>query len=228
MLRDILVMIVRTVMMFTFVFVAMRVAGKRELGQISPFDFVVSVIIGELAAIPLENNRIPLINGVVPIATIVAAEMLVAFLSLKNRTVRELLSGVPSVIIENGRIREDNLRKARYNLHDLLANLRQQGFTSPAEVEFAILEDTGRLSVIPKSQHRPVTPADLGLPTAYEGLPLALIVDGRINHGALAAAHLDEAWLRDQLAQRGIADPSCVLLATLDTTGRLYVSPRGS
>lgn len=214
--------------MFSFVFVAMRIAGKRELGQLSPFDFVVSVIIGELAAIPLEGHTIPLINGMIPIATIVAAEMLVAYLSMKIRRARTLFSGTPNVVIENGKIRMDSLKKARYNLHDLMASLRQQGYFSVADVEFAILEDTGMVSVLPKSQRRPVTPEDLELETRYEGLPLALIVDGQVNKGALKVAHLDENWLNQRLSEDGITDPKQVLLATLDTSGELYLARKES
>ncbi|MDI3280644.1 MAG: DUF421 domain-containing protein [Bacillota bacterium] len=216
--------VVRTLAMFLFVFVALRLAGKRELGQISPFDFVVSVMVGELAAIPLQSPRIPLTHGMLPIATLIAAEVAVAYLSLKSRTLRVLFSGSPTIVIQNGAINERNLRRTRYNLDDLLASLRQQGVANLADVEYAILEDNGQLSVLLKSHKRPVTPEDLGIVKEYDGLPLTLIIDGKVDERALALAGRDEEWLRQELGRRGYARAEEVLLATLDAAGHLYVA----
>lgn len=212
--------------MYVFLLVVMRLAGKRELGQVSPFDFVVAVLIGELAAIPLEGHQIPLVNGFVPILTILLAQMLTAQISMLSNRFRALISGRPSVLISGGAIDLEALRRHRFNVSDLLSKLRQQGVYNVADVEFAVLEDTGHLSVIPKSQRRPVTPEDLKLPTGYEGLPYTLILDGEVDYRALETAGLDYTWLQERLRANGFSGPREVLLATLETNGRTHFYPR--
>jgi len=142
---------------------------------------------------------------------------------LKSETVRILLTGIPSIIIRGGEIIESEMRRVRYNLSDLMLQLRLKGVSDIADVEVAILETNGELSVILKSQRRPLVPADLGIETEYEGLPLILIVDGVANEFNLRQAGLDNQWLRDRLQERGIGSVEEVLLASLDTVGRLFV-----
>jgi uncharacterized membrane protein YcaP (DUF421 family) len=210
----------RTVAMYAFLLFCMRLAGKRELGQVSPFDLVVAVLVGELAAIPLEGHKIPLISGIVPIATIVVVQLATAYLSLKSEKVRAFLSGKPTVLISGGKIMERSLYRARYNLNDLMANLRLKGAANIGDVEYAILEDTGSLSVILKSQKRPLTPSDMSIPTGYEGMTFTLILDGQVDYGALVEAGLDYTWLSDQLKELGYQGPDEVLLGVLPTGGQ--------
>lgn len=216
----------RTVLIYLVVLVVIRCMGKREIGQFSPFDFVVAIIIAELAAIPMENKHIPLWQGITPILTLGILEIMLSYLALKSVFVRRLLDGCPQVVIANGEILKQELRRARYNLDDLLAQLRERGIVNPAEVEFAVLETSGRLSVIPRSQKRPVTPADLNLPTTYEGLPLVLIMDGVVLRKNLLQAGLDEEWLDGQLGERGVRREE-VFLALLLTDGSIYLSMGG-
>ncbi|MGE5508569.1 MAG: YetF domain-containing protein [Chitinophagales bacterium] len=227
-MKPLLLMAVRTVGMYLFLLVVMRFAGKREIGQVSPFDFVVAVLIGELAAIPLEGHRIPLIFGLVPIATIVLAQVATAYLCLWNNSIRAWTSGRPTVLMTGGRIDAAALRRHRFNISDLLSKLRQQNVYNIDDVEAAILEDTGHLSVILKSQRRPVTPQDLGLSTPYEGLPHTLILDGKIDYASLAVAGLDYTWLHRELVAHGFTSPSEVLLATLETSGKTHFYPRAA
>ncbi|MDI6871988.1 MAG: DUF421 domain-containing protein [Bacillota bacterium] len=225
-MRGLLLVAARSMVMYAFLLLVMRLAGKRELGQVSPFDFVVVVLIGELAAIPLQDHRIPLLEGFVPIGTIIFAQVVTAYLSLWSNRFRAWISGRPTVLISGGTIDVEALRRHRFNVSDLLSKLRQQGAYNVADVEFAILEDTGHLSVILKSQRRPVTPADLKLSTGYEGLPFTLILDGRVDYHALAAAGLDYTWLLQRLQEKGFQKPREVLLATLETDGQTHFYPR--
>lgn len=227
-MKTLVLMAVRTVGMYLFLLVVMRVAGKREIGQVSPFDFVVAVLIGELAAIPLEGHRIPLIMGLVPIATIVLAQLVTAYLCLWSNSVRAWTSGRPTVLMTGGRIDASALRRHRFNVNDLLSKLRQQNVYNIDDVEAAVLEDTGHLSVILKSQRRAVTPQDLGLPTAYEGLPHTLILDGKVDYASLRVAGLDYTWLQQKLTEQGFTSPAEVLLATLETSGKTHFYPRAS
>ena len=217
-------LVVRALVMYFFILFSTRLLGKREIGQVSPFDFVVAIMLGELAVLSIENTKLPLWEAIIPIAVIVAAHIGVALLSLKSNLARSVFSGVPTMVIENGQIIERNLRALRCNVNDLLANLREKGIWNIADVEFAIMENSGKLSVVQRSQCRPATPADLGLPTRYEGVSTTLIVDGKMLPRSLARVKLDRRWLISELSKRGIEDPREVLLASLDTFGNLFVA----
>jgi len=199
--------------------------GKREIGQLSPLDLVVAVTMGELAAVALEVE-LSLLESLVPLALIALLELGLSYVSLKSHVVRRLITGVPSVVIENGRILYENLRRNRYNINDLLSQLREKDVFSLSEVEYAVLEPSGRLSVLKKSQKRPVTPADLNVDTKYEGLSYPLICDGVIQKATLEKLSLSEAWLNEQLRKRGLQTAGDVALAMIDTNGDLYVSSR--
>lgn len=215
----------RTVFVYVVVLIVIRLMGKREIGQLSPFDFVVAIIIAELAAIPLEASSVPLWHSILPLAILGALEVAVSYATLFSHTLRCIICGTPQVIIKNGEILREEMRKARYNLDDLLAQMRDKGIVDPAEVEFAVLETSGKLSIIPKSQYRPVIPADLGISTPYEGLPTVLVMDGSIMHKNLQDIELDEKWLAEVLQKQELT-PRKVLLATLGTDGRLFVSKK--
>ncbi|SHF47168.1 Uncharacterized membrane protein YcaP, DUF421 family [Desulforamulus putei DSM 12395] len=212
----------RTVVIYLAVLVIVRLTGKREIGQLSSFDFVVAIILAELAAIPMESTDIPIWHGIIPIATLGLLEVGFSYLTLINRPLRKLLYGSPQVIIENGRLLKHEMRASRYNLDDLLSQLREKGYHNIEDVEYAILETSGRLSVIPRSQKRPVTPEDLGISTGYEGLPTVLVMDGDVLKENLSKVNLSEEWLKEKLAEKGL-HPNKVLLATLNTKGQLIV-----
>lgn len=213
----------RTLTFYAVLLLLLRIMGKREIAALSPFDLVVTIMIAELAALPMENPDITLLDALVPILTLTLAEIVVSYVTLKSETVRLLLTGTPSIIIRGGEIIESEMRRVRYNLSDLMLQLRLKGVSNIADVEVAILETNGELSVIPKSQRRPLVPADLDVKTDYEGLPLVLVVDGVVNKSNLRQASLDDQWLTARLQERGIESVEEVLLASLDTVGRLFV-----
>jgi len=217
--------IYRTVFVYFLVLLIIRMMGKREIGQLSPFDFVVAVIIAELAAIPMEATDVPVWHSILPLIVLGLLEVIMSYATLFSRTLRGIVCGHPQVIIKSGRLLRDEMRKARYNLDDLLEQLREKGIVDVGDVEFAVLETSGKLSVILKSQHRPVTPADLGISTTYEGLPTVLVMDGSVITKNLKEIDLDENWLNEQLRERGL-NPKKVLLATLGTNGRLFVNKK--
>lgn len=215
--------IYRTTFVYFLVLVVIRMMGKREIGQLSPFDFVVAIIIAELAAIPMEASEIPLWHSILPLAILGALEVLVSYATLFSQKLRGIICGYPQIIIKNGLLLREEMRKARYNLDDLMAQMREKGIVDLNDVEFAVLETSGKLSVILKSQHRPVTPADLGISTPYEGLPTVLVMDGNVMNNNLKDINLDETWLQNVLSERGLS-PKKVLLATLGTDGRLFIN----
>ena len=218
-----LITLARTLILYTLVMITMRLMGKRQIAQLEPFELVIAIMIAELGVIPMQDRHIPLINGVIAILTLLFVQVTFSVLSLKCPWFRSVLDGRYSVIIANGVIQEAELRKARYNLDELLEQLRLSSVFNLSDVEYAVLETSGDLSVLLKSQARPVTPRDLQLDTAYEGLPLVLNLDGQVMRKELEKAQLSEGWLRTELEKYGTKEPGDVLIATLSTTGELFV-----
>lgn len=221
-----LTIFLRTVFFFIFLLIALRIMGKREISHLSPFDFVVSIMIAESAVLAIENPEKPLLAGIIPVVTLVIGQILLAVLTMKNQKLRRLASGSPSIVISNGKIDQKELKRLRYNIDDLLAQLRQVNIINIHEVEFAILETSGKLSIIPKSQFRALRPKDLGIETQYEGLPATLIKDGKLDIHLLKRQNLDMAWLTNELGKQGVKDYHQIFLATLDTQGNLYVEKK--
>lgn len=216
----------RTVFLYAAVLVAIRIMGKREVGQLSAFDLVVAIMIAELAATSMENIEMPLYHGIIPIATLVFLEILLSLLSLKSHTIRGIVDGTPSIVIANGRIMEKELRKLRYNVSDLLGQLREKDVPNIADVQYAVLETSGELSVMLKPEKRLITMHDLGIPVKYEGLPTPLIFDGHIHFKNLRGLHLDEQWLNNEVKKKGVEHIEDVLYASLDCNGSLYISEK--
>ncbi|KAB2951878.1 DUF421 domain-containing protein [Heliorestis acidaminivorans] len=221
-----IVIISRTLLIYLAVLLIMRIMGKREIGQLSPVDLVVAIMIAELAAIPMEDTDKPLYAALIPMFVLMFAEIAFSYLQLKIPQTRVWLSGKPTVVIRDGKIQEKAMRMSRYNLDDLLSQLRDRNIPNIQDVEFAILETSGTLSIIPKSQKRPVTPEDLGISTVYEGLPVPIILDGRIEFSNLKEHNLDENWLKNELANHGVAGYKDVFFACLDSRGNFYVCPK--
>lgn len=217
----------RTVLLYLTVLVLMRIMGKREVGQLSLFDLVVAIMIAELAAIPLSETSIPISHGIFPIVTLVMLQMSLAFITLKSQTARKVIEGTPSIIIEKGRLLEEEMRRLRYNVDDMMMQMREQGIYRLEEVEYAILETNGKLSIILKSDKRPVIPSDLGVTPPYEGLPTPLISDGKLKKENLALAKKDVTWLEQTLTSQYKCGIAGVLYAALDPQGKLIVFKKG-
>ena len=173
-----LTVFIRSVLLVCLAVCALRLMGKRQVGQLQPFELVIAIMIADLAATPMESLDTPLWRGIVPMAALVMLHQIFSLLSLKSQKMRRFFSGSPTVIIRNGQIDYQALEKLCFNLNDLLEELRTGGVLSPTEVGTAIMETSGKLSVFPTSQKRPVTPEDMKLKTGYEGIPLTLILDG--------------------------------------------------
>lgn len=220
-------MFLRTAALYLAVLFLMRIMGKREVGQLSLFDLVVAIMIAELAAIPLSDDRVPLINGIVPISTLVLMEVTLSYITLRSLKARRIIEGTPSIILERGRIIESEMRRLRYNVDDMLSQMREQGVSDIEDVEYAILETNGKLSLVLKATKRPVTPEDLNISPAYEGLPLPLISDGQVLKQNLALAEKNTSWLESILSNEHGCNVAKVLYATLDTQGKLVVYKKG-
>lgn len=221
-----LVIFTRALILYFLVVIVMRIMGKQQIGELQPYELVVAVMIADLGAVPMQNTGIPLLAGIIPILTLLISQLALSYISMKSIRGRELICGTPTILIEKGRLLEAQMRKERYNINDLLEALRNQGYYNIADVEYAILETNGTLSVIPKVEKRPITPQDLNLNPPYEGLPLPVVIDGTVDFKTLKAANKDFAWLKGQLKAFGISDVSEVLLASIDSSGNLFVQAK--
>ena len=217
----------RTVILYGVSVAAIRLMGKRQVGQLQPYEFVLALMIAELAASPMEYVGTPLLYGIVPILGMMAVHGLMTLLTVKFAPLRRFLSGGPSVIIRDGAIQYEEMRRLCYTTTDLMEELRGQGYLNVAEVNTAILETTGKLSVFPKAASRPATVGDLGIQAQDEGIPLTLVVDGRVQREHLRQCGQTEQWLRDVLSSRGYGDVRRILLASLDSGGSLFVQGKG-
>jgi uncharacterized membrane protein YcaP (DUF421 family) len=221
-----LVVFVRALVLYIIVVIVMRIMGKRQIGQLQPFELAIAIMISELAAVPMQNTGIPLVNGIIPILTLVVAQLLMSFLSIKSIRARAIICGKPTILIERGQILESALRKELYTLNDLLEQLRINNIPNVSDVEYAILETNGQLSIIPKSQKRPLTPEDMSIKTKYDGLPIDVIIDGCVLERNLEIAGKSRRWLSDELAKRQYDSPDAIFYACVVPDGSLYLQPR--
>ncbi len=217
----------RTLFFYVVVLATMRIMGKREVGELQPFDIVIAILIAELAGDAIVDTKLSVMGGLVTISTLLIAQLSLAYICLKSARARAFISGRPSIIIRDGRIIEAELLRLRYNVSDLLTQLRTKGVPNVSDVEFAILENSGDLTVIPKSQKRPLMPKDMGISTEYEGLPVPLIIDGALYEDNFKEVELDIEWLENELQARGIQEIKDVFFASLDTSGILFVQRKG-
>ncbi len=215
----------------------MRLTGKREIGALSAIDLVGFIMISEAALISVADPQMSFLVGITPVLVLGLLLWVLPYVSLKSHRLRIVLEGQPSVVVAHGRINHRLLRSLRYNLADLMAEMRQKDLTSLADVEFAVLETTGKLSIVPRAGARPVTAddlrtlqmtqVDLAQALGRPQLPASVILDGRLDNEALARTGRDEAWLREQLRQLGFAVIGDVFLASVDGNGKLTAQGRG-
>ncbi len=219
-----MVLAIRTLILYSLVILALRIMGKRQLGELQPSELVVAIMISDLASIPMESVEIPLFSGIVPVLTLLIAEVMTSQMSLKSKTVRKFLSGEPCMVIYNGRINEGELRRMRFNLNDLMEELRLNNYPNIADVEVAVIETSGQLSVIPKADARAVTVADMTSSTVTKGgLPYMLVADGCLNKFELMRSGKTAGWLENEFKKRGVNGVKDVFLASLDMDDKLFV-----
>jgi uncharacterized membrane protein YcaP (DUF421 family) len=215
--------VIRAVGAFIAVILITRIVGKSQIGQLTVTDFVNGIVIGSIAAALAIDLRTPASFYFLALAVFSGLTLFLEWATMKSRPVRKILEDEPTIVVHNGKILETKMRNMRYHLDDLMMQLRGKGAFNIADVEFAVLEPNGEMSVLLKSQKRPVTPADLHLPTRYEGVPSELIMDGTVIEQNLVQNNLDEEWLYRELERQGVRSSEEVMYASLDSEGNLYV-----
>ncbi|HBV98384.1 MAG: hypothetical protein JL50_20100 [Peptococcaceae bacterium BICA1-7] len=214
----------RVSVLYLYLLILTKIMGQREIGRLTLFDFIISIIIGSTVAGALNSSTNGLKGVFITVAALAGFQIILSIASLKFSRFRRVIEEEPIILVQNGKLLGEAMKKTRINLDDLMSLLRQKNYFNLSQVEFAILEPNGKLSVIPKSQNRPVTPSDLNIATNYEGYPVMVIEDGNIIQDNLKRNHLTEQWLRDQLRKNNIRSHTEVFAAMLDTQGRLYFS----
>ena len=227
-MNEYIAIMARTISVLIIVLALVRLIGKKQLSQLTVVEYVVSVALGSLAGNLTINRSINFVQGTIAILIWAVTPILIGYIALKSLSFRKVVTSEPVIVIQNGNIIEKNMAKARYNIGDLLMQLREKDVFDLTEVEFAILEPNGKLSVLKKPQYAAVTPKDLKLATGYKGLMTDLIIDGEVLKSHLVMANRDEKWLLDQLRMKNINDVREVLFAGLKPDGQVYVSRKKS
>ena len=209
---------IRSAILYLLLILSVRLMGKRQIGE-----FVVTMLLANLAAIPMQDSALPLLSGLVPILTVLAMELVFAWLCLRSIRLRKLLCGKPVLLIYNGEICQQNLRRTRINADELTEHLRENGIMDPATVKYAILETDGNISTFPYGKDRPPTAKEAGVRAEDDALPYTLISDGHILQDNLDTAGRDRRWLEGELAKLG-CHARDIFLLTVDDTGKLYVA----
>lgn len=216
---------IRTIILYLFVIIAVRFMGKRQIGQLQPSELVVTILISELAAIPMQETGIPLVSGFIPIVTLVCCETVLDAITLKNSKFRRLVSGKPSILVRNGVIDQKEMKKQGFTLDDLMEEIRLAGYVSIDEVDIAICETNGQLSVFPKNQNKPVTAGMMNITISDGGLPTTIICDGILSLPSLTAVGKDIQWLQNTISTQGLSTQD-VFLMTIDSQGKTIIIPK--
>ena len=191
----------RAVFLYLVLIATIRLLGKRQLGQLEPSEVAVTMLIADLASIPMQDKNISVMSGLVPIIAVLGIELLLSFISMRSIRFRKLLCGKPVIVMENGKFLQDNMRKNRVTLDELISQLREKDIMDPTTVQYAILETGGNLSVFPYPQERPATAKEAAIATEPASLPITIISDGKLIRDNLKKAGKNEKWLQKTLSQ---------------------------
>ena len=205
----------RTIVLYLVLIFSIRLMGKRQIGQMEASEFVVTMLVANLAAIPMQDAAIPLYSGLVPILTVLGTELVLSGLIMRSVMIRRFFCGKPVILIDNGKILQENLRRTRVTLDELTGHLREKDVLDVSTVQFAILETDGNISVFPYPKERPASAKDAGIQAKKQFLPVTIIEDGFVSKENLRRSGKDEAWLHKILARQN-AEAEDTLLLTVD------------
>ncbi|MEQ2455254.1 DUF421 domain-containing protein [Flavonifractor hominis] len=216
----------RTILLYVFIIAGIRLMGKRQVGELEPSELVLALLIADLAAVPMQDFGIPLLTGIIPILTLLCITMALSVLTMKSVRFRAVVCGRPSIIVENGILRQREMQKNRFTVDELMEELRMKGITDISTVKYAILETNGQISVLPFAAQQPVTAQQMQMHPKDPGLPTVIINDGRVLTRNLHHRGLDDIWLDRQLKQHNIKRTEDVFLLTVDEQNQVYLAAK--
>ena len=211
----------RSILIYIFVLVVMRLMGKREIGQLQPFELAIAIMIADLASIPMTDPGIPISNGIISILGLLVMHLIISIINMKSMKAREIICGRPTILIYRGKIDEKALKRERFTINELEERLRGNNVTSLGDVEYAILETSGQVTVIQKPEKRNTIPEDFNIVPEYEGIPYDLVIDGKIMYDNLKALGKNREWLKKQVEKFKIK-PEDALVVTYDGKGQIF------
>lgn len=218
---------IRTIILYLILIIGLRLTGKRQIGELEPIELVLTLLLSDLASVPMQDFGIPLLNGLVPILTLLSLSTLFSYFSLRSVRFRSLVCGEPAVIIRDGKLLQHVMRHNRLTLDELLEELRGQGICDIDEVKYAILETSGQLSVLLRSDCQPLTARQMGKQVEDDVfLPTILINDGRLMRRNLQQRGLDERWLQEELHRQHLTNTREVFLLSIDPAGHVICLPK--
>ncbi len=212
---------IKTIIIYTFVLLAVRLMGKREVGQLQPFELVVIIIIADVASVPMEDVGTPILQGIVPILSLLVGQLVLSYLNIKFLFFHKLISGKPSVLISKGKINEQNLISQKYTVDGLLEQMRVAGYSNIQDVDYAILETSGEISVIPKPEKNVLTVGDMNINSDYVGYPRIIIMDGTLYKSNLFSLGYEMEWLNKKLKENNLKLKDTFLFVS-DESGAVY------
>lgn len=218
-----LVTFIRTVLIYIFVIAVIRIMGKRQIGELEPSELVVTIIISEVAAMPIQDTSQPIASSVVAIALLLIMEIIISFAAYKNRGLRKILYGTPSVLFTKGKINQEEMERQRFNVNDLMEIIRNNGAASLNEVDYVIVETNGNVSVLLNSKNRPVTTGDLKLKVREVEMSYIIIDNGKLSKANLKRLGFNEKWLRETLAKNSVGDEKEVYCMGADRNGKAFI-----
>lgn len=220
--------LIRACLLYGYVLFSLRLMGKGELAEMQPFELVIMLMMAELAALPMEDLGVPLLNGFIGISALLFLQIIISFINLKSEKARGFICGKPSILVNKGKINQKELNKLRINLNDLVEQMRAKDYPALKDVEYVILETNGDLSVIPKENKKAATVEDIYEKEKqnYEGLPITLIIDGRVNYDNLKKANITEKWLLSRLKTKGIKRIKEILFCYIDENKELFIQKK--
>lgn len=216
-----LITFVRSIILYIIVLIVMRLMGKREIGQLQPFELAIAIMIADLASVPMSEVGIPIINGIIPILGLLVMHLIISYINLKSMKMRGLICGKPSILIYRGKINETIMRKERFTINELQERLRSNSINDISDVEYAILETSGQVSVIEKPNKRTTIPEDFNIMPEYEGISYDLVIDGKVMNENLKILNKDYKWLKNEVNKFNM-EPEEALLVTINGKGNFF------
>lgn len=220
-----LITFIRAIVLYILVLVVMRLMGKREIGQLQPFELAIAIMIADLASIPMTDTGIPIFKGIIPILGLLCMHLIISVINLKSIKLRELICGKPSILIYRGKIDEQVLEKERFTINELQERLRGNNIVNIGDVEYAILETSGEVTVIQKPNKRTTIPEDFNIEPEYEGIPYDLVIDGVVMEDNLKKIGKNYEWLKKQVEKFNMK-PEEALIITIDGKNQFFCQKR--
>lgn len=219
---------IRTVFLYVILIITVRIMGKKQVGELEPAELVVVFLLSELASIPMQDMNLPLMSSIVPIATLISLEILISIITLKSRFARKIFQGKPAILISKGVMMEEEMKRQCYNLDEVMEQIRHEGYSDIRDVEYAILENSGKISVIPSARGKALTASDMNIKGTPGAMPYIVIADGKIAKKGLELTGTSEKELMQKLMGKGIKKVEDVFFAVIDSQGEFYLQKKGA